>query len=68
MENITTNRNYEFRRNLLIPAAEAAADAARLEHQGLKPQASDDELAAVWNRVFHGEMQERSKALEAALD
>lgn len=62
------NTNYVFRRNLLIPAAEAAADAARLEHQGLNPQASDDELDAVWNRTFSGEMQENSKALESALD
>jgi|CXWL01.1.fsa_nt_gi hypothetical protein len=62
------NTNYVFRRNLLIPAAEAAADTARLEHQKLTPTASDDDLDAVWNRVFHGEMQENSKALESALD
>ena len=62
------NANYVFRRNLLIPAAEAAADCARGEYEGLKPQASDDELDAVWNRTFHDEMKENSKALEAALD
>jgi hypothetical protein len=64
MENI----NYVFRRNLLIPAAEIAAnDAVELAVKD-KPSMGDDEKDAVWNHVFSSEMQQNSKALESALD